>query len=665
MEKNTLENNIHDPDRWDMSRLDKELDFEILEEIPEVKSVEHSTIFQLFFLPILALVIIAVIPITLSFIFNNQREIGIAGNTPFTSLENPLLLQAAEEINDKRREVDLRDIQIRHYQNRVLEMDNKLQILQGVMEESLQVRESTLLEENSRTLEKERARLEASGQSREQINQALNILKADLDAIYNDKMEEFRLLEMTAYKRRLTNLQYEKTSLEENLNTAVKERQALAENLDSDETELLAQLYQEENFLDIINAGIDKDLEILKETKKVENYWLNELANQYLRLIDAITTRNYEMAQTHLDTLENLFSDSAAARLPGISIRNEADRELVRFFSAYLASLKKNDLSALIAESKLLVDLAVTNLEAGRYQEADINWRQLTSNWSLMDQVTKGYLKTYSELIALEVTQFTRLSKSSLLSGDYQEASSSWMSGLEQIPAPVGNELMSFWQLWESTTNKRLEEKDLIMFTALAIEKEDSAARYEQLNRQLERVSSERDEAVRQTALAVAANTAANTAAAAAADKAAETAGISETARSVDSEKLSAAEVRISTLEDELTDLKNRLIESEAALKAIESSTPVAASQWHLYGIIVQVRGETLVVEPLTNQIPPGGSEIRVMHSLGQDRVIHLADGSIVQANATRATCRILSDSDGAEIYGTPKVDDLIYISAY
>ncbi len=49
MEKNTLENNIHDPDRWDMSRLDKELDFEILEEIPEVKSVEHSTIFQLFF----------------------------------------------------------------------------------------------------------------------------------------------------------------------------------------------------------------------------------------------------------------------------------------------------------------------------------------------------------------------------------------------------------------------------------------------------------------------------------------------------------------------------------------------------------------------------------------------------------------------------------------
>ncbi|MCK5736739.1 MAG: hypothetical protein KAH21_09685, partial [Spirochaetaceae bacterium] len=470
MEKNTLENNIHDPDRWDMSRLDKELDFEILEEIPEVKSVEHSTIFQLFFLPILALIIIAVIPITLSFTFNNQREKSITGNLPFTSLENPLLLQAAEEINDKRREVDLRDIQIRHYQNRVLEMDSKLHILQGVMEESLHVRESTLLEENSRSLEKERARLESSGQSREQINQALNMLKAGLDTIYNDRMEEFRLLEMTAYKRRLTNLQDEKTSLEENLNTAVKERQTLAENLDTDESELLTQLYQEENFLDIVNAGIDKDLEILKETKKVENYWLNELANQYLRLIEAITTRNYEMAQTHLNALEDLFSDTTAAQLPGISIRNEADRELVRFFSAYLASLKNNDPSALIAESKLLVDLATTNLEAGRYQEADINWRQLTTNWPLMNLATRGYLKTYSELIALEVKQFTRLSKSSLISGDYQEASSSWISGLEQIPAPVGNELISFWQLWESTTNKRLEEKDLTMLTAMAME---------------------------------------------------------------------------------------------------------------------------------------------------------------------------------------------------
>ncbi|MCK5736078.1 MAG: hypothetical protein KAH21_06340, partial [Spirochaetaceae bacterium] len=180
----------------------------------------------------------------------------------------------------------------------------------------------------------------------------------------------------------------------------------------------------------------------------------------------------------------------------------------------------------------------------------------------------------------------------------------------------------------------------------------------------------------RQTALAVAANTAANASAAAAAtaaaDEAAETAGISETARVVDSEKLSAAENRISTLEDELTDLNNRLIESEAALKAaenkaaaVDSSSPVAASQWHLYGIIVQIRGETLVVEPLTNQIPSDGSEIRVMRSLGQDRVIHLADGSIVQANATRATCRISSNSDGAEIYGIPNVDDLIYISAH
>ncbi len=641
MEKNTLENNIKDPDR--------ELDFEVLEEIPEVGSVNHSDKIQLVLLPLLALIIIAAIPLILSFTALRKSTFSIDKDFPYSSVESPLLQSAVKEVISKRREVDLKDVQIRQYQNRVLQMDDKIKLLQGLMEETLQIKETKLLDEFNSILSKERSRLEALGSSEEQINLALDRLKTSLESRYDSEMADFRSNEMTAYKQRMDGLQREKASLELALNSAVSDRQTLAVSLKADESELLAGLYNEKDFTQIVNAGIDTDLEILRETKNLENYWLDELANQYLGLIDAITARDYNQAKSHLTALESLFDDSTTAELPGIKARNKADRELLQFFSAYLTSLEENDLSALFAESKLLVNLALSHIAAGRYQEADIAWRKMNANWPLMDQATHGYMKTQSELFAYEVNRYAELSESSLNSGDYQSALSSWISGLEHLPEPVGVIIKEFWQLWEHNTNLRLAEKDQTSFTALAEEKEESAARYDTLHRTLVLAESEKQELSRQL------DAATNKIASAEEGMAAASAAAAESTirdRNSESETIKALENRIAYLE-------LLIAEKEITISAVPEteSTPSAPARWHLYGVINQVNEDNFIIKPLINYIPDSGSEIRVMKSIGEDRVIHIADGYITSANDARAVIRL------SEVFNTPKTNDLIYIS--
>jgi len=649
MEKNTLKNNIQDPERT--------LDFEVLEEIPEVSPVNRSDKIQLILFPLIALIIIAAAPVILSFTVMRPDKAPINRDFPFDSIESPLLRSAMNEVNTKRREIDLRDIRIRQYQNRVLEMDDKLRLLQGLMEETLQIKETNLLEEIDSIVFEERTRLENMGRSDEQISQALTRLKTSLDTKYNNEMEDFRSQELQAYKQRLSGLQEEKAALEEALNTAVTERQTLAENLKTDEKELLEGLYDDEDFTRIVNAGIDNDLEILRETKNVENYWLDELANQYLGLIDAITARDFGKAENYLSALEHLFSDDTIAQLPGIKARNEADRKLLRFFSAYLSSMEENDLQEFIADSKLLVDLALSHMEAGRYQEADIAWRKLNANWPLMDQATRGYLKTYSELIAIEVNRYAQLSGAALADGKYQSAAASWSSCLAQVPGPVGGVLKNFWQIWENNYNSRLAEKDQTTLTALALEKEEASARYDSLYREFHSAERENQHLRNQLNEVL--------------QQAAEAENEALTAIETDNSRW---KTEISTLENRVRDLESRLAESEEALlnaqneddtleESSKADTAAAAAveekispRWQVYGFISSVSGETYTVKPLINRIPLNGVEVRVMQSLSKDRIIHIADGYILSANTYGASIRLSS------IFSTPEIDDLVYI---
>lgn len=669
MEENTLENIIHDPDRWDMNRLDRELETDVLGELPEVSSVNRSDLGQLILFPLLALLVIAIVPILLSLNLFRIEETSLDRDFPFSSLESPILRAAVQDINDKRREIDLKDVQIRRYQDRVLNLDNSLRIMQELMDDTIQLKEQNLLTEIDIALGAERVRLEELGQSEEDINIRISQFKDDLDVRYDAQMEAFRLQEMYVYDQRLTGLRDERASLESALENAIRERQFLAEDLEADESELLAQLYEENDFIDIVNAGIDADLEILRESRNIENYWLNELSNQYIGLIDALAARDQDLARTHLAALEGLFSDEIVADLPGIEARNEADREIVRFFSAYLGSLESYDIDAVLAESRLLIDQAENHMDEGRYQEAELAWQRIGVTWPLLDRSINGYLTTRDELTAADVRRYVQVSKSSLTSGDFNRALAAWRTGLEQVPEPVGPELSDFWSFWEDVNTKRLADREEAALTAMTLEMEEASIRYGELQRREEirrqnliraneteraqynnRINRLSDE----LQIAESENTELNDSL--------------ELLRTQLAEKEPAADITEEMVpKKDLEDAETQIAGLEARVNFLEESLRTRAEpvtvQWRQYGVIVKVEGETLLIEPRSGQVPPGGTDVRIMRSLSGERVIHLADGFIVEANSRRASVRLSPNADGADTYGTPEKGDLIYIT--
>ncbi len=444
-------------------------------------------------LPLFFVLIIFFAQYLLSFTLFRNDDAAIARDFPYTSLESPILQSAVREINAHRQEIDLKDIQIRRYQNRILDQDQKLTLLQGLMEDALKVKESDLLIEIDAIVGEERIRLKSLGRSEEQINQSIDKLKADLDTQYTEKLDAFRSSEMVVYEQRIVVLREERESLEEALNYAVEERKDMVETLEVDQSELLAQLYEDGAFIDIVNAGVDADLEILKESRKVENYWLDELANNYLGLIEAISERDYERAESHVATLESLFETTAVSELAGIEARNEADRELIRFFSAYLKSTNQNEISTLIAETNLLTDQAFNYIRSARYQEAEIAWRKISGIWPMIDQIMSGYTHTRDILVADDLREYASIAEASLLQGEYDKGFETWSIGLDQIPDPLGTELADFWIISNSAQSDRIEELSQLFYNVIAIEKEEASLVLESLkgNKEIQPVESD------------------------------------------------------------------------------------------------------------------------------------------------------------------------------
>ena len=319
MAENSPEKKIGSEKNSNSVQQDREFLNEVLEEIPEMDSVGRSTTLQIILFPLIALILISIIPFLLSYSVFNRTETAINRDFPFMSLESPLLRNAVEDINRKRMELDRKDIQIRRYQDQILGMDNSLRLLQSLMQESLQNREQELLEGIGTIVDEERSRLQALGRTEEDVNRALERLKSNLDSEYSERMDDFRSRELQLYQQRLEGMKADRDSLERALAAAVEERQALARALTVDESDLLARLHEEKEYLNLESAGVKADLKNLRESRFAENYWLEELANQYLGLLEAISVKDGPGAEEHIETLENLFSDSAISELPGFT----------------------------------------------------------------------------------------------------------------------------------------------------------------------------------------------------------------------------------------------------------------------------------------------------------------------------------------------------------
>ncbi|MDF1569719.1 MAG: hypothetical protein P1P77_17005, partial [Spirochaetaceae bacterium] len=356
----------------------------------------------------------------------------------FAGVESPILRSAAVEIADKRRALDEKDVRIRQYQGRIAELDNRLQIIQGLMRDTLRRKVSQLLAEIESILGEERRRLQILGRTDQQIDAAIDRLKTNLDSDYTEKMDEYRNLELQVYETRLADLKKEKAGLEAALATAVDERRDLTEELNTQESDLLTRLYQENELRDIETADIRTDLEMLQKSSEAENYWLDELASQYLGLLDSLSAGDTQKAEEHLRALESLFDESMISSLPGIASRNEADRELVRFFASYLDAAGREGQQVLPAEAVRLVELAKTHTKEGRLQEAEITWRRLMALWPLMGSTLTAYVETADSLASSNFQRYADASESSLEFNDFGTASRSMRQGFATVPGRLG-----------------------------------------------------------------------------------------------------------------------------------------------------------------------------------------------------------------------------------
>ena len=621
-------------------RIDKEIVGEILEEIPEVSGLGRGDWIQAIIFPLAALAVIAAIPFLLTIAEIGKTNTPALQNLQFAGIENPILRSAAGEIADKRRALDEKDIRIRQYKGHIAELDNRLQIIQGLMRDTLRQKENQLLEEIESILGEERQRLQKLGRSDQQIDAALDRLKTNLDSDYTAKMDEYRNLELQVYETRLADLKREKAGLEEALAVAVDERRLLNEGLKDQESDLLTKMYQENEPRNIETAGIRADLEMLQESRDAENYWLDELANQYLGLLDALSADDTQKTQEHLRALESLFDDSRISSLPGIATRNEAYRELVRFFASYIDSVGKEDQQVILTETGRLIELAKNHTEEGRLQEAELTWRRLMTLWPLMGNALTAYAETSDSVLAADFRQYAEISQAALKLDDFSNASRGMRQGFEAVPGTLGDEQLRAWDLWNEAQDERLLNQEQAAIDALAMAMQESDASNnarrlaeEQQREKLIEAAEEKQAALSRRIIAL------------------------ET-------ELRASEEEREALDRRITEQENVSAEPEDTNPALIRAREEIALRWRLYGIIVQIDDETLIIEPLVDQIPTPGSQMRVMRSLGADSVMQLADGAIIKADRTRATAEISTDSGGNGSFGKPERNDLIYIAS-
>ena len=673
-----------DPDTVSRGSVDGLLD-DVLEEIPEIDTVGPSGLKQIILFPMAALLIIVLVPLLLSISVFRGTNSPLARDFPYDSLEGYLLGVAMEDISAQRQELNEKDLTIRRLQEQLGNLDGTLVLVGSLVDEALMAREQTLKAETEAILSEERIRLESLEYSEEEMEQSLNRLRRSLDEDFEDKMVEFESRQMSVYQSRIDSIRAERESLERALNAAVEERKALAKALEESEDQVLSDYTGNAGFRTAEAEGVEADLELLIETRKTENYWLDELANQYVELLTALNVQDHGAAEQHLDALESLFTDERIAEIPGFTVRNEADKELVRFFRAYVGARDQSGVEDLITESLILIEQAREHTRAGRLQEASVGWERVAALWPLMDSAIAGSRDTRETVMARDIRRYANLAGRSLDTGDTGDADQIWRAGLEQVPDPMGVELLSWWNRRTADRIRRQENREAD-FTSTIIDYENRLSALDTEYRELlsdltamraavternlleareDAAQRETEEDLRSARVRIAELEQSLS------DRDKELAALQESmdesvrepadtgqdmnrALAAREQELDAANLRISELERALALLERNLAESRTA--------EAEAAKWTLFGVIVQILGDTLVIEPFGDESPVAGEQLRVMRSLGGDRVIHLADGVFLEAGPTRAVGSLSSGASGAEIYGSARVDDLIYV---
>jgi hypothetical protein len=432
-----------------------------------------------------------------------------------------------------------------------------------------------------------------------------------------------------------------------------REREILARTLQDEEEELLTRLYQEKENLAGETNRIRADMAVLEEARRLESLWLTQMASTYRKILSSLATEDWTAALSYSEALESLLDKEEIVALPGVAPRQEADRELIRFLKSYAEASAEGDLVAKMTEARRFVADGENHVAAGRLVEAEESWRRALAALPVIERAANGRDETRNALLSAYVEGLGREAEDLLAAGDEIGAVAAWEAGIDAIPEPLGSAVAGYLGSWESWNSRTIAETEALVAEMVVAEREAALMGQDEAMRKLRDDSAVREGKLVQEneALRLRLNGA--------------------------QERIYTLQVRITAAEEEIAGLSRALAagsdgETTVGIEPVPRTDPVEPlviyrdfpAEKKLFGVVLSVLGDIVVIEPLSSYVPEDDTQATVMRRRGEDHIAEIAVGVIYEASTGIARARITASGSGALPGETPDVDDLIYIEA-
>lgn len=588
----------------------------------------------------ISLIVTFLVPWLIGVRFFQDRDPKEVTPTEYESFEGRIL---AEFRQDKEAEISVKDDQIRRYQERILGLDQRLRLMEGVIQETLDVKESALLDEVESILSDERAQLRAAGRTEAEIAREIESLKSRLDADTEAQLAEFEKENLALYEERLVDLRSERDAIVTAMEETAREREILARTLKEEEEELVTRLYQEKENLAGETTRIRADMAVLEEARRLETLWLTQLASSYRNLLSSLATEDWSAALSYAGALEELLDREEIVALPGVAPRQEADRELIRFLKSYVEASAEGDLVAKMTEARRFVADGENHAAAGRLVEAEESWRRAIAALPVIERAAVGREETRNALLAAYVEGLGREAEALLAAGDERGAVAAWEAGIEAIPEPLRAVLGEYLESWETWKSRSVAESEALIAEMIVAEREAAVMERDEETRRLKDDAALREgELVRENdGLRLRLNGAL--------------------------ERVYSLEARIAAANAEIAALSGTAVSETPPTADPGKVEPLVIyrdlpSETRLFGVVLSVLGDIVIVEPLSSYVPEDDSKAAVMRRRGEELIAEIAVGVVYEASTGIARVRITGPGSGALPGETPDVDDLIYV---
>lgn len=392
-----------------------------------------------------AAVIIVVAGVLIARQLSRQKEQAIVAAPALVLSAEGKMVEALKE--QARQELENKDKEISSIQKRLSGIDEERARIQQDAAASVRQKEQELQDAFARSLQDQRAKLEASGLSAQAVNARLAALQEKNAAERDAQLEAFRRqadADRAAREKTITDLQ---ASYQQELAQAQSDRSSVLAESSRREAELEAGYKQKQLSLEHDTAAAQAELASLRQQRSNEQLVLDQLLSWYQKVRDQIQASQPAAARAVLADFREFLDDPKLAALPAVAQRRPVDLflvdsldELVRSQAAPASAA--DNTQALVASANLISTVAslVQQGDALYKDQGYTGARELyLSALSRIPAVQAGYEKLgaiekiFADRQKTEVTRLLAVGNAAYRAGDFPTAADRYGKALEAM----------------------------------------------------------------------------------------------------------------------------------------------------------------------------------------------------------------------------------------